>query len=190
MRKSILTLFALAFLMSLSYQISAQGILKAPKQFSIDAGWSMLTNNTFGENNIPGYNVSFDYAWKLSGFESDHGTYLSVPLGYSSFPKADSAENSIGVLIYGWTVRHELPFGEKLRPFLGYGLLLNQLRISGTEGSIFGHQTRFDLGANYKLNDRKKIYAAISYSLVRFPRFGQKKSDRLNRFGIKIGYRF
>ena len=77
-----------------------------------------------------------------------------------------------------------------LIPFLGYALLLNQLRISGTEGTVFGHQTKFDLGLNINTNHRFSYFTKLEYSFTRYPSLGNAKSDQMHAAEIKIGFRF
>jgi len=184
---SVLLVLFLVFIMP----ANGQNLLKrVPKQYSLETGVVLTTKNTFEGENVIGSHLLFDYAWKLSGLHTDRGTYLSVPLGYQYYNAVNDVNKSYGVLIYGWTVRHELPWGGKLRPFVGYGLLFNQLRMGDIEGSVFGHETRFDVGCNYKLKGKFKLYLASSYSIARFPSLGTKSSDRFNRIALKIGVRF
>lgn len=189
MRKTRLAI-ALLFICTL-FTINAQEIFKrVPKQYSFEIGSVFTTKNTFEVVNIMGTHILFDYAWKLSGLHTDKGTYLSIPLGYQHYSAVYDNNDRYGILIYGFTIRHELPWGNRFRPFLGYGLLFNQLRMGQTEGSVFGHETRFDAGCNFKLKNKFKLYLAASYSIARFPSLGIKSSDKFNRISIKLGVRF
>ena len=177
----------LLFLGSIS--VTAQEIMeKVPKQYSFQVGYVNSTDRGLQNATLNGGHLLFDYAWQLSGFHKKSAAYISVPLGYTWL--SGDGSHSLGILSYGWTVRHELSRDKKYTPFLGYGLLLNQLRQQGTDGSIFGHQTQFSFGVDFKSNARLTPYINAEYSLVRFPRFGSDSSIRFNQFAVKAGVRF
>lgn len=180
-------IFAIIFI-ALTSSTFALEIEKAPKHKSLEIGQRYLSSNTFDMKNM-GTTILFDYAWQLSGFTGKPAGYISVPLGYTFFFAGDG-KNTGGILSYGWTVRHDLKSNQKTIPFFGYGLLLNQLRLENIEGSVFGHQTRFDFG--YEFNSDKKLsqYIKVEYSFTRYPRWGDKESDRMHAFELKGGVRF
>jgi hypothetical protein len=76
---------------------------------------------------------------------------------------------------------------EKAIPFIGYGLLLNQLRMSHLDGSIFGHQTRFDFGYLFNINEKVRLFTKIEYSYTRYPRLGERSSDNIHAADLKVG---
>jgi hypothetical protein len=185
MTKRILIVFTL---LMCSTVLFSQELKKAPKSLSLEVGYRYLASNTF-DLKTQGSTLLFDYAWQLSGFTGRPAAFISVPLGYTSFFGGDG-EKTGGILSYGWTVRHNLSANKKTIPFFGYGLLLNQLRLSGTDGSIFGHQTRFDYGYTFNSDKKIKPFVKIEYSYTRYPRFGQKESDKIHAFELKGGVRF
>lgn len=166
----------------------AQEIEKAPKYMSLEIGQRYLVSTSFDMKNM-GTTLLFDYAWQLSGYSGKPAGYISVPIAYTSFYSGSGSLNG-GILSYGWTVRHDLKANRKHIPFFGYGLLLNQLKLNGTDGSSFGHQTRFDFG--YLFNDDKNFspYVKVEYSYTRYPHLGMKESDKIHAVEVKAGIRF
>jgi hypothetical protein len=168
---------------------NAQEISKAPKRISVEAGYRYLPSTTFDIKN-QGVTILVDYAWQLSGFDGKKApVFISVPLGYTYFFGGGGTQMG-GILSYGWTVKHELKKSGKAIPFLGYGLLLNNLRINGTEGSVFGHQTCFDFGYLFKTGGKADVYTKLEYSYTRYPRLGEKKSNSMQGVELKVGVRF
>lgn len=159
---------------------------KVSKQYSFEAGYQYIFKTDFDSVSPGGYTAMIDYAWKLSGYHKKAPAYISVPLGYSYHP---GEINSVSILYYGWTVRHELSKNKKVTPYLGYALLLNQLRETNSEGSIFGHQTKFEFGTNFNLQERLILFAKIEYSFGRFPSLGNSKSNKIQTAEFKIGIR-
>ncbi|MDA3928327.1 MAG: hypothetical protein PF541_05170 [Prolixibacteraceae bacterium] len=166
----------------------SQEIEKAPKFKSFEIGQRYLASSTFDMKNM-GTTFLFDYAWQLSGFTGKPAGYISVPLGYTYF-YAGEGEKTGGILSYGWTVRHDLKANQKHIPFFGYGLLLNQLRMKGIDGSSFGHQTRFDFGYQFNADQKVSPYVKIEYSYTRYPHLGVTESDKIHSVEIKGGVRF
>lgn len=181
-------LFSTLILIVISFSAFASEFEKVPKHYSFEVGQRYVSSSTFDMKNV-GTTLLFDYMWQLSGFNGKPAGYISVPLGYTMFYAGEGTQTNI--LSYGWTVRHDLkPIDSKYIPFFGYGLLLNQLRMENIEGSVFGHQTRFDFG--YEINADKKFsqFVKIEYSYTRYPRWAQKESDKIHAFELKAGVRF
>lgn len=162
---------------------------KSPKQFSFTAGYRRDLSSNFTNKTSTGYNLEAEVAWKVSGFFKKSAVYFGVPLGYT-YSVADT-ENDLNsyTLFYGWIVRHEIGRDKKTIPFLGYGLLLNQLRIDNTDGSVFGHQTRFEFGLNRQLKKKLFIFAKLEYSYARFPSLGTSTSNKSQFIALKLGVR-
>ncbi len=117
--------------------------------------------------------------------------YLTVPLGYNVMYASNSVSKNISMLSYGWTVRHELAKQTaKIIPFVGYGLLLNTLKVQGTEGGVMGHQTQFELGTNFNTSTRLKYFAKVAYSYTSYPKLGDSKRIHFQYFDVKFGVRF
>jgi hypothetical protein len=163
---------------------------RVPKQMSLEMGMRYVFASSFENKVDMGYTLLFDYAWQLSGFERKNASYLSVPLGYTILFPAGEEDKRVSILSYGWTVRHELARDKKWIPFIGYALLLNQWRESSVEGSVFGHQTRFDAGINLNTKTRLIYFAKIEYSFTRYPALGQEKSNQIHVGELKIGLKF
>ncbi len=184
-------IFTLFFFFLFSYSVAAQDapMEKSPKQYSFTLGYRNTFSSDFVNNSSNGYNFEAEIAWKVSGFYKKSAVYFGVPLGYSySMPDTENDFYST-TLFYGWIVRHEIGKDKKYTPFLGYGLLLNQVRIDNTEGSVFGHQTRFELGLNRHLKNKTYLFAKIEYSYARFPSLGNSSSNKTQFIALKIGIR-
>lgn len=187
MRK--ITLFVTFLVIGLS--VTAQEMMdRVPKQLSFEAGYRYMLASEFPNQASHGYTAIFDYAWQLSGFDKKKSSYITVPIGYTVLP-ADNADNaSVKIVSYGWTVRHELAKDKKVIPFMGYALLLNQYNQADVPGRLFGHQTRFALGANFMTFGKIIPYAKIEYSMTNYPVWGEDGSRKYNFIGVKVGFRF
>ncbi|GAB1417229.1 hypothetical protein MASR2M117_26350 [Paludibacter sp.] len=173
--------------------LNAQVIKKAPNQYSLEMGYRNLFYHTdnITMNNMHGYGALLDYAWQLGGLDgTKNASFISVPIGYTVLPGGDSSTKQISMLNYGWTVRHELSRNKKFIPFVGYGLLLNNLRIQDTPGSVFGHQTEFDFGYNIKTNSRLSYFIKLQYSYTSYPKLDDSQRIKFHfadlRFGVRL----
>jgi hypothetical protein len=191
MTKNILTL-TIVLIFSLTILAQEKTLVKAPKQYSFEIGYrNIFSQSNFLNKTTHGYGMLFDYAWQLSGFDgTKNKSFISVPMGYSIMSADNSSSNNIHMLNYGWTVRHELLRDKKAIPFIGYGLLINNMRQTGIEGSLFGHQTQFDLGVNFKTKTRMQYFAKIEYSYTSYPQFNEPERIRLHFADLRIGMRF
>lgn len=179
------TLFGLIIFLLLNIGLKAQDVHRVPKNYALELGYRYLPSTTFDIKNA-GPTVLFDYAWQLSGFSGKPASFITVPMGYTFLSQGES-QNNARILSYGWTVRHHLTANRKAIPYLGYGLLLNQLRMSNLDGSVFGHQTRFDFGYLFTLTEKLGLFAKLEYSYTRYPRLGLKSSDKIHAAELKIG---
>jgi hypothetical protein len=199
--KKIFFLSAMALALTLSVgNVSAQKdstLHRVPKQISIEVGYRNVFSvidrsaNPFVNSASNGYGFLVDYAWKLGGLTGKKpGIYLSVPIGYSVMMPDNNASKSISMLNYGWTIRHELSVNKPITPFLGYGLLLNTLKLAGTDGGIMGHQTQFEFGANLNTKTRLKYFAKLEYSYTSYPKLGDSKRIHFQYLDFRVGARF
>lgn len=170
---------------------------KVPKQYSFELGYRYAlpvidnSNVLLGNSATNGYGFLVDYAWQLSGLNANKpAVYISVPIGYSILLPENSASNRTSMLNYGWTVRHEFGVKKKVTPFAGYGLLLNTLKVEGTEGSVMGHQTQFEFGTNFNTGTRLKYFAKIQYSYTSYPKLGDSKRIHFQFIDVRAGVRF
>ena len=173
---------------------------KVPKQISFEAGYrnvftvidnSPLITNPFNNKASNGYGFLFDYAWQLSGLNGKKAAaFITVPIGYTVMMPDDASSKRITMLNYGWTVRHELAKSGRLVPFVGYGLLLNTLKIDGTLGSVMGHQTQFEGGVNLNTSTRLKYFAKVQCSYTSYPKFGAKERIHFMYADLRVGVRF
>ena len=163
---------------------------RAPKQYTVEAGYYHMLKSAFQHTARNGINLGFDYAWQLTGLTNKKPpAYISVPIGYTFFFSSQPGDTSVSMLTYGWTVRHHLAKDRLITPYIGYGLLLNQLKIIEIEGSAMGHQTKFEFGVNF--NHGNTIpFIQVDYSITRFPSFSRKRSDWIHSLGIKSGVKF
>jgi hypothetical protein len=196
MNKVIIPLFFLMF-STFATAKNDSVLIKVPKQYSFEFGYRNLFSQSqnfidqFSNHSTHGYGMLLDYAWKLSGLNGKRpGVYLTVPLGYTVMMPDDPASKSVHMLNYGWTVRHELSVNKLITPFVAYGLLLNNMRVTDTEGSVFGHQTQFEFGLNFNTKTRLKYFAKIQYSYTSYPQFNQAERFRLHYADLRIGVRF
>ena len=192
----ILFSFAIFFL-STSLTAREKASYKVPKQLSIEGGYRYMlpvvdhSNVLAGNSATNGYGFLFDYGWQVSGLNGTKpAIYLTVPMGYTVMMPDNLLSKQISMLNYGWTVRHELNKNKKLIPFAGYGLLLNTLKLKGTDGGVMGHQTQFELGANLNTNSRLKYFGKIQYSYTSYPRLNDDKRMHFQFFDLRIGARF
>jgi hypothetical protein len=185
-------ILTLIFLFTIKLPAQETIFARVPKQYSFEFGYrNLFGQSNFLNNTTHGYGALFDYGWQLSGFDGKKAkSFITVPMGYTILLPDDANSKQINMLNYGWTVRHELSRHPKIVPFVGYGLLLNNMRINETEGSLFGHQTQFDLGININTEYRLKYFAKIEYSYTSYPRFNEPERIRLHYADLRIGARF
>ena len=185
----MLRTFLLSLLLFLSIMaVKAQTFSKVPKYMSFELGYRYLPATSFDIKN-QGITLLFDYAWQLSGFTGKPAAYISIPIGYTYLFAGNGSESG-RILSYGWRVKHDLKADTKVTPFLGYGLLLNQLSVNNTEGQVFGHQTCFDYGYRFKTSKKSDYFVMLEYSYSRYPHLGAKKSDSIHAIELKAGIRF
>ena len=161
---------------------------KVTKQYSLDVGYEHLSSKQTKYKSLSGLHIEFDYAWKLSGYNKKKNTYISVPLGYEILKSKEKED--IKILLYGWTVRHELAKTKKWIPFISYGLLLNQAWFDNLKGNDMGHETRFSVGINRKTRHRTKVSLAFNYSFLRIPNLGEEKAAKYSKVAVILGVRF
>ncbi len=182
----LIVLFGLPFFA----QAQENVLTKVPKQMSLEAGYRRITSTEFTNSASNGYSVLFDYAWQLSGFNGGRSSFISVPLGYTQMLADNDSSNSVRVISYGWTVRHELRSQKGWVPYLGYALMLNNYGEKGIDGHKFAHQTRFAFGLNHYNSSNIQPFAEIDYSMTFYPQWGTKGSLGYKFVELKIGARF
>ena len=187
----LLTIVFLSYINLIAQQ--SEPFEKVTKQYTLELGVRSITHySDFNNKASMGEGVLFDYAWKLSGYNKKKNAYISVPIGFYIFnaDKKSEANEVMRILNYGWTVRHELRKDKKVIPFIGYGLLLNQLWINKIDGNAIGHQTKFEFGANYTIKGKNILFGKIEYSMMRFPSLNNQKAMKISSSDINIGFRF
>jgi len=167
-------------------------------QFSVDIGfrnvfstiWRGQTSKEFSNKASDGYSIYADYAWQFPHKPGKIATsYFAVPIEFTSmFPNSSSYKSSSS-WAYGWALRHEYNFGKTFNPFFGYGLLLNRLAISGTDGEIIGHNTRFDIGLNLNIRKRVLPYVKLQYSYTGYPQLNSSRSYHVQSVLLSAGVR-
>jgi len=194
--------FLLVLILVISFKftnIKAQeiSIAKVPKQYSLEFGYrnvfTVMDKSAlpFLNNATHGYGFLFDYAWQLSGLNGKKAAaFITVPMGYTVMMPDNEMNKRISMLNYGWTVRHELAVNNKIIPFIGYGLLLNTLKIDGTPGSVMGHQTQFEGGLNFNTVSRFKYFVKLQCSYTSYPKMGAKERIHFMYADIRVGARF
>lgn len=199
MKQSLKFILIVLFISSYQYLSAQDGLksYKVPHQISFETGYRNVfsiidhSNALNGNSTSNGFGVMLDYGWKVSGFnDKKPNVYLTIPIGYSIIYADNASSKNISMLNYGWTVRHEIGKGKKITPFAGYGLLLNTLKINGTEGGNMGHQTRFEFGANLNTKTRLKYFAKIQYSYTSYPQLGDAKRVHFQYLDLRLGVRF
>lgn len=157
---------------------------------------TILSSNSYTQGvftNEPNHGLmaNIDLAYQIGGLDGRlPAVYLSIPLGFTAlfdqkqalFQSDPFVTNGVkgsginGVLAYGFNIRHDFLKGE-IRPFVAYGLLLNQLFFNNAFGRILGHETRFDLGM--ELLDKNGPFSGqfrLSFSIAIFGELGRKES--------------
>ena len=139
-----------------------------------------------------GVGILADYAWQLSGFNGKKpAIYLSIPMGYTILLPDITSSKRIGMLNYGWTIRHELATKDKkIIPFVGYGLFLSNLSVEGVSGSVSGHQTQFEGGLNFKTNTKFIYFVKLQASYSSYPKLGLSNSLHFMYADLRVGVRF
>lgn len=188
--KVISSLFTIILLSSLTLSAQVDEKDVVPKEYSLELGYRYISSSKFENQASMGTTILLDYAWQLSGFNRKNASYISVPLGYTILRPDTEGDSKMSILSYGWTVRHELGREKKVIPFFGYSLLFNQLRQQDVDGSIFGHQTKFDLGINLNNTGKVRYFTKFEYSYTRYPRWGHDKSYTMHTWELKVGARF
>lgn len=105
----------------------------------------------------------------------------------------EPAQNLYG-FAYGFLFKHFLPkpwadLGP-LVPWCAYGILLNQLVVSGTDGRGMAHDTRISAGLDWIWTSSQRITAEIVWDYASFPAFNDKTARDLQLLSAGIGYRF
>jgi hypothetical protein len=191
MKPRIITIFL--FLLLIPLKIYSQTSLpdKVPKQYSFEAGYGFLTSPDFDINPRHGINIGVDYAWQLTGLTGKKPKiFISVPLTYAYYFSTNNADSALSMLTYGWRVRHQLTKSKKVIPYLGYYLLLNQMKVFHRAGSIMGHQTKFEFGLDFHPGKNFSPFIQLEYSMTRFPSLDNKESRWAHSVGLKSGIRF
>jgi len=166
---------SITFLSSFGQTSSGDKMSRVPKKISVETGYDYFFKSTYQRIPTSAYALVFDYAWQLSGFNGKAASYISVPLGYSSLPSMDTSKfSSSSMYYYGWTVRHNLASGKKIIPYLGYALMLTNLKEKSVAGSVMGHNTRFEFGVEYKVGIKNIVFCKIEYGFRRFSERGKK----------------
>jgi len=190
MRKLSVLFLGLSFFMSVHAQDNI--FHSVPKELSFDVGYQNLFSARH-LNNFPhsGSTFTFDYAWQLSGFSGKPAGYLSVPLSYSMFYPSQDGQKALSVLTYGWTVRHMLAtYDKKIVPFVGYALLLSNMKQDGVDGGVMGHQTKFEFGFDFPTKSKGTPFVKLEYALNRFSLWGNDNRMFLQFYEVKLGCRF
>ena len=171
-------------------------ISKVPHQISIETGYSNLfyvvdKSGSYTNKASNGFGVLFDYGWQLGGLDGKKpAIFLTVPIGFTTLFPDNNSSKRISMMNYGWTVRHELSTNPKIVPFVGYGLFLNRLSMSGTDGEVIGHQTQFEGGVNFNMAKRLKYFAKLQCSYASYPKLGDGKSIHFMFADLRVGIRF
>lgn len=204
---SIIILLYLFFVKTLMFGQNDSVKNKVPHQLSVEFGnrysfyrQTSLTNLGQYQNALNpqiinlathGIGFLFDYGWQLSGFNGyKPAVYLTVPMGYTILFSDNSTSKRIGMLNYGWTIRHELVANKnRIIPFVGYGLFLNRLSVAGIDGSVMGHQTQFEGGLNFKTLHRLIYFVKLQTSYSSYPRLDYNKSLHFMYADIRVGVR-
>jgi hypothetical protein len=193
--KIIYLVFANIFLLTLSQGSvlgqTANNQERVPKQKSIELGYRYVIYDNFQNTALHGVSLMFDYGWQVSGLNKKKAVFITIPVGYAyTLAKDRMNEVDVRILSYGWTIRHELAKNKNAVPFIGYGLLMNQLAFNGTDGSVMGHQTRFEFGYNFRNLKKLKYFVKAEYSFSSFAKLGDKRRNYIHSMDIKTGIRF
>ncbi len=210
MKKNLQTILILFFLATpvFIYAQKDSTMHRVPHQISVEFGYrysfyghTYLTQlGTYLDPANPqtlnhatsGVGILADYGWQLSGLNGKKpAIYLTIPMGYTILLPDDPTSKRVGMLNYGWTIRHELATKDKkIIPFIGYGLFLNNLSVAGIPGSVSGHQTQFEGGVNLKTTTKLNYFAKLQVSYSSYPRLNYNKSLHFMYADLRVGVRF
>ncbi len=183
--------FFVLFLFISVVNVEAQnGIERVSKDRTFSLSSSYIANNDFENLAQLGFGGSFEFSYKLSGYQKKSPVYLMIPLEYNYFP-GTASEASINILAYGWSLRHHFGKNKPVVPFVDYSLLLTQLREASIEGYIIGHQTRFGFGLNFGNESEKKYlsFVKLEYGYHNLPERGEKKTKHMHTINFRFGLR-
>jgi hypothetical protein len=208
MKKAIFIFITILF-SNIFQSVSAQKDsthFRIPHQISVEFGYrySFYKNSYLGKDGnytteaalmnraTSGAGILADYAWQLSGFDGKRpAIYLSVPMGYTILFPDDPASKRVGMLNYGWTIRHELAKkSERIIPFIGYGLFLSNLSVAGVPGSVSGHHTQFEGGLNFTTPTKLNYFVKLNVSYSSYPKLNYDKSLHFMYADLRAGVRF
>jgi opacity protein-like surface antigen len=164
--KATLFVFVLAAAISLS-AVSAAAV---DKVVGVEAGYGYLVSaKGLTPGGPSGYLANLYYGYAIG--DSPRGsTVLSLALGYSLFPQADSIR-ALNAVVYGVEYAHTFFAGNPVSLFVSYGLLFNLVLLEGRSGYAFGHDTRLSVGPVFSLGEYGDIVASLGYNWVTFPYF-------------------
>lgn len=190
MKNILTTIFIFISIITIEAQQNTP-FFRIPRIKTFEAGYKYLPENSFSKTTVHGETFWFDYAWQLRGFDSTkNAVYISIPLGLTLL-QGNDIDADIHILEYGWTIRHNILRNRKWIPWIGYALLLNNVQIYDRSGSLFGHQTRLEIGITHnKPKKHLNPLFKIEYGYARFPQFNETKSNVIQHITIKVGFRF
>jgi hypothetical protein len=139
-----------------------------------------------------GVGILADYGWQFGGLDGKRpAVYLTIPMGYTILLPDVPSSKRIGMLNYGWTLRHELAKkNKKIIPFIGYGLFLSNLSVDGVPGSVSGHHTQFECGLNFTTTTKLNYFLKLQGSYSSYPRLNYDKSLHFMYADLRVGVRF
>ena len=135
-----LSLLAVFFILSLNIGFAQKDSIhfRIPHQISVEFGYrysfyqhtylgtdgNYTTDAALMNRATSGVGILADYGWQLGGLDGKKpALYLTIPMGYTFLLPDDPTSKRIGMLNYGWTIRHDLATKDKkIIPFVGYGL--------------------------------------------------------------------
>ena len=144
------------------------------KVVSLEAGYGLIISNEDTNPGPHGLSAALYYGYMIND-KTNSATVLSLVLGYNIF-LAGEETSLLHAMVYGLEYAHIFFRQSKISLLLDYGLLFNQVRISGLTGYAYGHHTKLGIGAIYNLHPRHKLGLTVNYNFVAFPYFESSQS--------------
>jgi hypothetical protein len=113
-------------------------------------------------------------------------TVLSIVAGFDYYT---GLKHEHSAFVYGFEYAHYLDFTPTSSLKLAYGLLFNQLRVSGLQGTSYGHHTRLTAGYSFKTGPSGRIETEISWNMHMHPYFDSAKTS-YSTLQAGLGYRY
>jgi hypothetical protein len=145
----------------------------APRVFALSAAGSYafrselpLTAN--GRSVRPwGVQAGARFGWQVGGFAGGRASWVGFETEFALQPGHDYRTSY--ALLYGIFAKHALTRHTRVRPYFAYGLGAGQVWVRNVDGRGIGHQTRVEVGMDFRAAERRRVSLALIYQAVIMP---------------------